>query len=66
MQKRVSSIMHSCKGSLFPPARRQKVERTCFVQPYADLLGPALEKEDLAFPYTYIDACEPEISRGNT
>lgn len=59
--------MHSCKRSLLPPAGRQKVERTCLIQPYADLLGPVLEKvENLAFPYTYIDACEPKISRGNT
>lgn len=58
--------MHSCKHSLFPPAGRQKVERTCLIEPYADLLSPVLEKEDLAFPYSYIDACEPEISRGNT
>lgn len=28
---------------------RQKGERTCFLQPHVDLLGPALEKEDLIF-----------------
>lgn len=52
--------LHSCKHSMFPPARRQKVERTCLMQPYIDLLGPLLE--DLAFSYMYIDVCEPDIT----
>lgn len=57
-------LPRSCERRLFPSVGRQKVERTCLIQPCHDRLGLVLEKEDLAFPYTGVDAREPDISKG--